>query len=160
MTIRMSTLLKNPAYRSYLTRNVVYPRNVYHPAPWRVWAQKVSPQSAKGYKWAGKAFKTYGEAFDLLKKIHTAGPDKFLDVSISSRLIGFNAPEQLRVQYKSDGYDWCLMCRRPVQFVPMRRHHALDNTLHQYYAHFPVCPYCGIREETILTRGAITIGKG
>lgn len=159
MTIRMSTLLKNPTYRSYLTKNVVYPKNVYHPAPWRVWAQKVSPQSKSGFKWAGKTFKTYGEAFALTKTI-LGRPADFKDVSISSRLIGFRAPEQLRVQYKMDGYDWCVMCRRPVIFTPMRRHHALDSTLHQYYAHFPVCPYCGIREETVLTNGAITYGKG
>lgn len=159
MTIRMSRLIKDPEYRSYLTKNVVYPKNVYHPAPWRVWAQKVDPSKRSGFAWSGKTFKTYGEAFDLLKRIQKAGPT-FEDAAISSRLIGFRAPEQLRQRYKALGYDWCVMCRRPVQFVPMRRHHALDNTLHQYYSHFPVCPYCGIREETILTNGAITYGKG
>jgi hypothetical protein len=150
MTVKLSTLLQNTDYRSYFQRNVKYPTNVYHQAPWRVWVHLTSG------KWGQKTFATYGEAFKytvpVLKKAAVQ------DVSISSRLIGFRPPEQIRLHYQTLGYDWCLMCRRPVQFVTWRKHHALRNDLHQFFAHHPVCPYCGIREETMRGNG-VTIGK-
>jgi len=82
----------------------------------------------------------------------------FEDVAITSRVVGFKPPENLRDHYRAAGYDWCIMCRRPTHFKAMRRHHALRDDLHRYYANHPVCVYCGMREETML-HGNVTLGK-
>lgn len=150
MSPTLSVLLKDPAYRAYFLRQPQLPQNLYHLAPFKVWGLKTDG------KWAGKSVATFAEGFELTKKI-LRNPG-YQDVSISSRVVGFRAPEQLRTAYKADGYDWCIMCRRPVHFIAKRRHHALRDDLHRYYAHHPVCPYCGIREETML-HGGITMGK-
>lgn len=151
MSPTLSTLIQNKVYKAYFLRQPRLPKGLHHPAPWRVWGQKTDG------KWAGKAVADYPAAFELAKKMLRA--PAFKDVSISSRVIGFRAPEQLLVQYREAGYDWCIMCRRPVHFAAKRKHHALRDDLHRYYAHHPVCPYCGIREDTILTPGAVTLGK-
>lgn len=149
----LAALLKDPKYRAYFLRQPVLPKRLHHQAPFYVWALK--PDG----KWAGKAVADFPTAFDMTKKILKAIPaGKFEDVSISSRVVGFRAPEDLVVAYKSDGYDWCIMCRRPVHFMPKRKHHALRDDLHRYFAAHPVCPYCGIREETML-HGNVTMGK-
>lgn len=150
MSPTLSKLLADPTYKAYFLRVPRLPQNLYHPAPFRVWGLK------NDGKWAGKAVVDFTAGFALAKKI-LRSPD-YRDVSISSRVVGFRAPEQLVTAYKAAGYDWCLMCRRPVHFTPKRRHHALREDLHRYYAHHPVCPYCGIREETML-HGGITMGK-
>lgn len=147
----LSTLLKDPAYRSYFTKPAVIPKGIFHPAPFRVWG--ITTQS----RWAGTTAVDYADAFNKVKVMIKS--KKFQDISISSRVVGFPAPESLRLHYKSDGYDWCLMCRRPVVFEPRERHHALRKDLHCYFADFPVCPYCGIREETMISPGMITMGK-
>lgn len=151
MSPRLATLLKDQAYRQYFLRQPVMPKKLHHPAPWRVWGLKTTNQ------WAGKSLATFPEAFELAKKMLRSS--QFQDVSISSRVVGFRAPEQLLTAYRADGYNWCIMCRRPVHFTPKRRHHALRDDLHRYFSHQPVCPYCGIREETMLTPGAVTLGK-
>jgi hypothetical protein len=150
MSPTLSTLLRNEDYKRYFLRQPVLPKKLHHSAPWRVWGLKATD------KWAGKAVATFPEAFDLAKKM-LRHPD-FKDVSISSRVVGFKPPANLQDHYRASGYDWCLMCRRPVHFVAKRKHHALRDDLHRYYAHYPVCPYCGIREETLLA-GNITFGK-
>jgi hypothetical protein len=152
MSPTLATLLKDPTYRSYFLRAPQLPARLYHQAPYYVWAIK-----ADG-KWAGVAVPDFPTAFAKTKAILKATPNRFKDVSISSRVVGFRAPEQLVQAYRADGYDWCIMCRRPVHFAPKRRHHALRDDLHRYFSHQPVCPYCGIREET-MTHGSITIGK-
>ncbi|QEQ93647.1 hypothetical protein SEA_ZUKO_69 [Streptomyces phage Zuko] len=146
----LATLLKDPKYKAYFLRPALLPKKVYHPAPFRVWA--LTPQG----KWAGTTAVDYAEAFGKTKRLLQS--PKFVDVSISSRVIGFRAPEDLVQKYKADGYDWCIMCRRPVHFMPKRRHHALRDDLHRFFAEFPVCPYCGIREETMLHSG-VTMGR-
>lgn len=151
MSPTLATLLKDPVYRAYFVRKPVLPKNLHNPLPFKVWGLRTDN------KWAGRAVASFPEAFEMTKKI-LRRPD-FKDVSISSRVIGFRAPEQLLTAYKADGYDWCIMCRRPVHFVARRKHHALRDDLHKFFAHEPVCPYCGIREETILTPGAVTLGK-
>lgn len=146
----LASLLKDPAYRAYFLRQPILPKRLYHPAPFYVWGLK-----ANG-KWAGKAVADFPTAFDLTKKMLRA--PAFEDVSISSRVIGFKAPEALVMKYKADGYDWCIMCRRPVHFRALRKHHALRDDLHRYFSHHPVCGFCGIREETML-HGNVTMGK-
>ncbi len=146
----LSTLLKDPKYKAYFRRPAIIPKGIYAPQPFKIWA--LTPQG----KWAGTTAADYAEAFGKVKRL-LASP-KFVDVSISSRLIGFRAPEDLVMDYRSRGYDWCIMCRRPVHFSPRSRHHALRDDLHCYFAAFPVCPYCGIREETMLHSG-VTMGK-
>lgn len=150
MSPTLTALLKNPTYRAYFLRQPKLPPKLHHPEPWRVWALR------ENGKWAGKSLATFPEAFDLTKKLIRNPAIK--DAAICSRVIGFRAPEQLVMQYKAEGYDWCIMCRRPTHFKAMRRHHALRDDLHKYYASHPVCPYCGIREETML-HGNITMGK-
>jgi len=151
MSPTLATLLKDPTYRSYMLRVPKIPKGIYHPAPFRVWGLKVDG------KWAGAAKPDFVTAFDLTKRM-LRNPD-FQDAAISSRVVGFAAPEDLRLKYQADGYDWCIMCRRPVHFAAKKKHHALRDDLHRYFSHQPVCPYCGIREDTILTPGAITMGK-
>lgn len=146
----LATLLRDPKYKAYFLRAPKLPKNLYHQAPFYVWGLK-----ADG-KWAGKAVADFPTAFDAAKKILRA--PAFVDVSISSRVVGFAAPEDVRLQYKADGYDWCIMCRRPVHFVAKAKHHALRDDLHRYFSTHPVCPYCGIREETML-HGNITMGR-
>ncbi len=147
----MAALLKDPKYRAYFLRSPQLPAKLYHPAPFKVWALKPNG------KWAGVALPDFPSAFTKAKAILKS--PTYIDVSISSRVIGFRAPEELARQYRADGYDWCLMCRRPVLFMPKRKHHALRDDLHRYFVAFPVCPYCGIREETMTTPGMITMGK-
>lgn len=146
----LSALLKDPKYRAYFLRPAVIPKGIYHPAPFKIWGLR-----ANG-KWAGTTAVDFREGFDKAKKILRS--DSFVDVSISSRVVGFRAPEDLVMQYRQDGYDWCIMCRRPVHFAPKRKHHALRDDLHRYFSAHPVCPYCGIREETMLHSG-VTMGK-
>ncbi|QWT29852.1 hypothetical protein PP631_gp071 [Streptomyces phage KimJongPhill] len=146
----LATLLKDPKYKAYFLRPAIIPKGIYHLAPFKVWA--LTPAG----KWAGTTAVDYREAFGKVKRL-LASP-KFVDVSISSRVIGFRGPEELVMDYKSRGYDWCIMCRRPVHFAPRRKHHALRDDLHRYFSAFPVCPYCGIREETMLHSG-VTMGK-
>lgn len=146
----LASLLKDPAYRSYFVRQPVLPPKLYHPAPFYVWGLRVNG------KWAGKAVPDYPTAFEATKKI--LRHDSFQDVAISSRVIGFKPPETLKDKYRDMGYDWCIMCRRPVYFRPLRKHHALRDDLHRYFSHHPVCGFCGIREETML-HGNVTIGK-
>jgi len=146
----LATLLKDPKYKAYFLRQPVLPKRLFHPAPFYVWGLKGDG------KWAGKAVADFPTAFEMTKKILRA--PAYVDVSISSRVIGFRAPEDVVMKYKADGYDWCIMCRRPVHFMPKRKHHALRDDLHRYFAAFPVCPYCGIREETML-HGNVTMGK-
>jgi hypothetical protein len=150
MSPTLSTLLRDPAYKAYFRRQPVLPKNLYHPAPFRVWGLRVDG------RWAGKAVPSYPEGFELAKKMLRS--DSFQDVSISSRVVGFKPPENLRDEYRARGYDWCIMCRRPTHFAPKRKHHALRDDLHRYFSHQPVCPYCGIREETMI-HGNVTIGK-
>lgn len=152
MSPTLASLLKDPAYKAYFLRAPRLPAGLHAPLPFKVWGLRIDN------KWAGKAVPTFADGFILAKRMLRA-KDQFRDVSISSRVIGFRAPEQLLTAYKADGYDWCIMCRRPVHFMPKRRHHALRPDLHQFFAHEPVCPYCGIREETVLTPGAVTLGK-
>lgn len=146
----LSTLLKDPKYKAYFLRAPQLPKRLYHQAPFYVWGLKPNG------KWAGVAVPDFKTAFDKTKAILRS--PAFVDVSISSRVVGFKAPEELVMEYRSRGYDWCIMCRRPVHFSPKRRHHALRDDLHRYFAAQPVCPYCGIREETML-HGSITLGK-
>ena len=146
----LSTLLKDPAYKAYFLRPAVIPKGVYHPAPFKVWGLTAANT------WAGTTAKNYAEAFEKAKKILSS--PKFVDVSISSRVVGFRAPEELVMEYRSRGYDWCIMCRRPTLFTPKKKHHALRDDLHCYFAAYPVCPYCGIREDTML-HGRVTMGK-
>lgn len=146
----LADLLKDPKYKAYFLRPAQIPKRVYAPQPFKVWALK--PDG----KWAGTLAKDYAEAFEKAKRLLRS--PKFVDVSISSRVIGFRPPEDLLMKYKADGYDWCIMCRRPVHFLPRRKHHALRDDLHRFFAEFPVCPYCGIREETMLHSG-VTMGK-
>src|SRR3546814_20129947 len=101
-----AALLKDPAYRSDFGRQPVLPKNLYHPAPFYVWGLKTNG------RWAGKAVADYPTAFDLTKRMLRA--DAIEDVSISSRVIGFRPPEHLKDEYRYRGYDWCIMCRRPV----------------------------------------------
>ena len=150
MSPTLATLLRNEEYKKYFLRQPRLPKKLYHPLPWRVWGHKTDG------KWAGRAVATFPEAFEMTKKM--LRHPLFQDVAISSRVVGFKPPELLLQQYKADGYDWCLMCRRPAHFKAMRKHHALRDDLHRYYAHHPVCPYCGIREETML-HGGVTLGK-
>lgn len=152
MSPTLSALLKDPEYKAYFIRPAVIPKSVYHTAPFKVWGITLQD------KWAGTTAKDYAEAFGKVKVMLKS--KKFRDVSISSRVVGFPAPEGLRLKYKTEGgYDWCLMCRRPVIFEAQDWHHALRNDLHCYFANFPVCPYCGIREETMTSPGSITMGK-
>lgn len=146
----LASLLKDPEYRAYFLRKPVLPKNLYHTAPFYVWGLKTNG------KWVGKAVADFTTAFDMTKKLLRS--PALADVSISSRVVGFRAPESLVAKYKTDGYDWCIMCRRPVHFAPKRKHHALRDELHRYFTQFPICPYCGIREETML-HGSITMGK-
>lgn len=151
MTLTLAKLLKDPDYRAYFIRQPQLPKGLYHPAPFKVWGLKDDG------RWAGKPVATFAEGFELTKKM-LRHPD-FTDVSISSRVIGFRAPEDLKLKYQADGYDWCIMCRRPTHFIARRKHHALRDDLHKYFSHHPVCTYCGMREETQRTPGAITMGK-
>lgn len=146
----LASLLKDPAYKAYFRRQPVLPPKLYHPAPFKVWGLKIDG------RWAGKAVADYPAAFELTKKMLRA--PSFADVAISSRVIGFKPPENLKDDYRSRGYDWCIMCRRPVLFAPKRKHHALRDDLHRYFSHHPVCPFCGIREETMI-HGNVTLGK-
>lgn len=146
----MATLLKDQKYRAYFLRAPQLPKHFHHLAPFYVWALKPNG------KWAGKAVVDFPSAFEMTKKILKA--PAYSDVSISSRVIGFRGPEELVMKYRAEGYDWCIMCRRPVHFMPKRKHHALRDDLHRYFAAFPVCPFCGIREETML-HGNVTLGK-
>ena len=151
MSPTLTTLLRHPEYKRYFLRQPVLPKKLFHPLPWRVWALK------NNGKWAGKAVATFPEAFEMTKKILRT-PETFKDVAISSRVVGFKPPEALKDHYRAAGYDWCIMCRRPTHFKAMRRHHALRDDLHRYYANHPVCVYCGMREETMM-HGGITLGK-
>jgi len=150
MSPTLKTLLRNEDYKRYFLRRPVLPAKLFHPMPWKVWGLKVDN------KWAGRAVATYPEAFEMTKKMLRS--PQFQDAAICSRVVGFRPPENLLMQYKADGYDWCIMCRRPAVFKAKRKHHALRDDLHRYYAHHPVCPYCGMREETML-HGNITLGK-
>src|SRR3546814_15939913 len=132
-----AALLKDPAYRSDFGRQPVLPKNLYHPAPFYVWGLKTNG------RWAGKAVADYPTAFDLTKRMLRA--DAIEDVSISSRVIGFRPPENLKDEYRSRGYDWCIMCRRLVHFAPKRKHHALRDDLPWHFSHHPVCPFWGIQ---------------
>lgn len=147
----LSALLKDPKYKAYFLRVPKLPKSLHHQAPFYVWGLKSDG------RWAGKPVADFQTAFDMTKRLLKA--PAFVDVSISSRVVGFPAPEDVRLAYKADGYDWCIMCRRPVHFIPKAKHHALRDDLHRYFAAFPVCPYCGIREETMTTPGAITMGR-
>lgn len=149
-TPTLAVLLKDPAYRSYFLRKPVLPKNLHHPAPFYVWGLKTTNT------WVGKPVVDFTAAFDLTKKMLKVPAIK--DVAISSRVIGFQAPQNLKDAWRAKGYDWCIMCRRPVHFKAKRTHHALRDDLHRYFSHHPVCPYCGIREETML-HGNVTMGK-
>lgn len=150
MSPTLTALLRNAEYRAYFLRQPVLPKKLHHPAPWKVWALKDNG------KWAGKAIATFPEAFDLTKKLIRKPGIK--DAAICSRVVGFKAPEQLVTAYRTDGYDWCIMCRRPTIFKPMAKHHALRQDLHVFFQHHPVCFYCGMREETMVS-GGITLGR-
>lgn len=136
--MNMTDLLKDPVYRRYFLTVPRLPYDLAIECPWRVWVLKDG-------KWLKRDFATFEDSFKFVKPRFRT----WEDVSISSRVIGFDPPKNVRHAFNS--YDWCKRCRRPSVFKTFKTHHALDNSIHRFFSHIPVCRYCGASEGTSLT---------
>lgn len=132
--MQMKILLKDPLFREYYLKVPRFPHHIEHPTPWTLW---VSRQN----KWASKNFAVWKDAF-LFARPHIKEWDDF---SIVSRIILFTPPPNVRNAYRH--LQWCYRCRRPTTFKAYARHHALRNDIHRYFSEWPVCLYCGCRED-------------
>lgn len=148
--ITMRELLKDPLYRRYFLTSPKFPFRLALDKPWRVWAI-VGDTREDPDIWVPdfrkKDFPTFKDAFTFIKP----RINKYRDFSITSRVIGFVPPKSVRAQFGED-YDWCIMCRRPTIFEPHTTHHALKDEIHRYFVEWPVCMFCGSREEMHCTK--------
>lgn len=137
--MQMITLLRDPIYRAYFLKAPRFPHPVHHETPWTVWVKRTRNERVV---WAKKDVPTFREAFTFVKP-HIKEWDDF---SITSRIISFFPPKNVRHAYRH--LQWCYRCRRPTTFKPYARHHALKPEVHRYFADWPVCPYCGCKDDT------------
>lgn len=145
----MRELLRDPLYRSYFLQTPKFPFKLALDKPWRVWAD-VGGEDDEGYYLADfrkKDFPTFAEAFAFVKP----RIKKWDDFAITSRIIGFVPPKPVKALYSED-YDWCIMCRRPTLFEPHDTHHALRDDIHRYFVDWPICIFCGSRENPECTK--------
>lgn len=141
--MKMTELLKDPTYRKYYLKAPRFPYPIASEKPWTVWIRKPRPNGKM--TWARVKFATFKEAFNYCKP-RMADWDDF---SITSMVIGFVPPTSLRNAYELN--EWCYRCRRPVEMRAFARHHALKPEIHEYFADWPVCPFCGASEEAQFT---------
>lgn len=140
--MKMTELLKDPVFRKYFLKSPRFPYPIAQKTPWTVWIHKKS----KGrLVWGRIQFTTFKEAFDYVKP----RMKDWEDFSITSMVIGFVPPTNVRNAFHES--DWCYRCRRPVQMRTYAKHHALKPDIHEYFADWPVCPFCGAREESQFT---------
>lgn len=147
----MSELIKDPAYRKFLTTPPLTPpvsrdKRMCQSKPWVVYVQMES-----GGPWAKKEFWKYSKAFKFFK--YWVITKKCYDATINNKRIAFDPPGRLaRIKGKyitgRDGvrrqatkwvtwtlpaalaadqpdHFWCRYCRRPVVFKYYSRHKRL-----------------------------------
>jgi len=139
--MKMIDLLKQPEYRGYFLKSPKFPYPLACPQPWTVWINKESSKTAGKLVWLRKDTVTFRDAV----KFVSPRMKEWEDFSITSRIIGFVPPKNLRNSYELS--DWCYRCRRPVEFRVFRKHHALRSDMHVYFEDWPVCPFCGSSGE-------------
>lgn len=170
--IPMSELLKDPTYKKYLLRIPQVPAASQLPHLSPMWVVYVKPE-VEG-KWRRKSFRKYSKAFKFFKKAMALG---VADACINNKRLAFDPPARLaRIRGKfvvgSDGvkrqatkrvewkprlsgddpdHEWCLYCRRPVEFKYYSKHPALK--AHESMWDIPLdssvrrCCICGASER-------------
>lgn len=141
--LKMMDLLKDEEYRKYYLTNPKFPYPLANDAPWRIWIRRPSSKKPGRMVWTNRRHDTFKNAWADVRKNYR----QWDDFSITSMVIGFRPPIALQRKYKL--LDWCMRCRRPVEFQTFHRHHALNNDLHQWFSDWPVCPYCGGSNDTM-----------
>jgi len=144
--IPMSELLKDPAYRRFITRlpEVPTPANNKVLSPMWVVYVRLKPDSP----WKRKSFRSYKKAFKFFNKARKVG---VYDLAINNKRIYYDPPSRfVRIKGKfvigSDGvkrqatklvewkprlsaedadHEWCGYCRRPVEFKYYNKHAAI-----------------------------------
>lgn len=132
----MINLLKDAQFRKYFLTNPRLPYKLADPNPWTVWIHRTSQKTGR-LVWARVDMPTFKDAWTYAR----ANYKGWKDFSITSRIIGFDPPKNIRNAFELN--DWCYRCRRPVEMRAFAKHHALKQDIHQYFADWPVCPYCG-----------------
>lgn len=145
VTMKMIDLLKDPVFRKYYLRNPKFPYSLANENPWVIWIHRNSKKTNR-LVWANVRVPTFKDAVAYVKPRMS----DWDDFSISSRVIGFDPPSSVRNTFEL--YDWCIMCRRPSEFRPFERHHALNPAIHKFFSHWPVCVFCGTREDPEVSR--------
>lgn len=164
--IPMSELIKDPAYREFLTTQPSVPaiaaqKRKGRSKPWVVYVQR-----ERGGPWGKREFWKYTKAFAFFRLALKAGVH---DCTINNRRVGFKPPQKwVRVKGKyvvgSDGkrrqvtkpvpwkpraellegqpeHHWCKYCRRPTVFRYFRKHKALEGV--DIDSTVPRCCICG-----------------
>lgn len=139
--MKMIDLLKDPVFRKYFLKNPRFPYKLAHPEPWTVWIHKPGKKHPERLVWARKDTATFKEAFSYAR----ARWNEWHDFSITSRIVGFVPPQNVRNSYELN--EWCYRCRRPVEMKAFNKHHALDPDIHKFFVDWPVCPFCGSSGE-------------
>lgn len=138
--MKMISLLKDPVYRQYFLTNPRIPYKLAAEKPWTIWARTRSSKTG-AMVWRRIDTATFKDAWQISRKSVSVWDD----FSITSRIIGFDPPKNVRNAYELS--DWCYRCRRPVEKRAYAKHHALDKDIHKYFAEWAVCPYCGSSGE-------------
>jgi hypothetical protein len=113
--------------------------------PWCLWILFSHEDRANAFTWARLDTPTYAEAFNAWVRLRQNRKNA-VDWSITCKPKLFEIPAKLMNAVQSfDRCVWCPRCRRPVELVWTKRHHALQGVQELCTEPALRCPYCGIR---------------